>query len=62
MRELAERTGAERQLDLARGPKRLPGLVDALAEDFSPLSPGVQAQASRSSAGTGSPAGERSNA
>ena len=33
---LAERTGAERQLELARGPKRLEGLVEALADEFTP--------------------------
>jgi carboxylate-amine ligase len=31
---LAEQTGAERQLELARGPGRLPGLVQALAEAY----------------------------
>lgn len=43
--ELAQRTGAERQLDLARGPKRLRGLVEALAEEFPP----AQAESSRAS-------------
>ena len=38
VRELCETTGAERQLDLARGPGRLPGLVEELAERFSSLS------------------------
>ena len=31
---LAESTGADRQLERARGPGRLPGLVSSLAEDF----------------------------
>jgi glutamate---cysteine ligase / carboxylate-amine ligase len=31
---MAERTGADRQLELARGPDRLPGLVAALAESY----------------------------
>jgi len=31
---LAERTGADRQLEQARGPERLPGLVSSLAEAF----------------------------
>jgi carboxylate-amine ligase len=32
--ELADQTGAERQIELARGPARLPGLVATLADDF----------------------------
>jgi carboxylate-amine ligase len=59
VRELGECTGAERQLDLARGPERLPGLVAALAEDFSSL---TETYALRTSEGTTSPAAERSNA
>jgi hypothetical protein len=31
---MAERTGADRQLDSARGPERLRGLVAALAERY----------------------------
>ena len=38
IRELAETTGAQRQLDHARGSRRLRGLVEELAELFSPLS------------------------
>ena len=38
VRELAENTGAQRQLDYARGSRRLRGLVEELAELFSPLS------------------------
>ena len=38
IRELAETTGAQRQLDYARGSRRLRGLVEELAELFSPLS------------------------
>ena len=34
IRELSEHTSAGRQLELARGPAKLPGLVAALAEDF----------------------------
>jgi carboxylate-amine ligase len=52
VRELCERTGAERQLELARHADRLPGLVAALAEDFSALSesgPSGEPQAPRSS-------------
>ncbi len=62
VRELAERTGAARQLDLARHAERLPGLVAALADDFSTLSDVAPAQASRSADGSTSPASERSNA
>jgi carboxylate-amine ligase len=32
--ELAAQTGAERQIELARGPTRLPGLVATLADEF----------------------------
>ena len=38
IRRLAERTGADRQLDLARGSSRLQGLVEELAERFSAIS------------------------
>jgi carboxylate-amine ligase len=38
VRELSERTGADRQLDLARGSGRLRGLVEELAERFSRIS------------------------
>jgi carboxylate-amine ligase len=38
IRALAERTGADRQLDLARGSNRLQGLVAELAERFSAIS------------------------
>jgi gamma-glutamyl:cysteine ligase YbdK (ATP-grasp superfamily) len=38
VRELSEATGATRQLDLARGSARLPGLVEDLAERFSAIS------------------------
>ncbi|HEX6116786.1 MAG TPA: hypothetical protein VFY99_06760, partial [Solirubrobacterales bacterium] len=38
VRELAETTGAQRQLDLARGSSRLQGLVEELAELFSAIS------------------------
>ena len=31
---MAEQTGADRQLDLARGPERLAGLVEALADSY----------------------------
>ena len=34
VRQLAEQTGARRQIELARGPYRLPGLVTALADDY----------------------------
>ena len=33
--ELAAKTGAERQLEIARNPARLPGLVEHLADEFS---------------------------
>jgi carboxylate-amine ligase len=59
VRELTERTGAARQLDLARGPERMPGLVAALAEDFSGL---TESYALRTIEGTTSPAEERSKA
>jgi glutamate---cysteine ligase / carboxylate-amine ligase len=64
VRELSERTGAERQLDLARGAERLPGLVARMADEFSSISHlGEPAdQARRTSAGTTSPAGESSKA
>jgi carboxylate-amine ligase len=38
IRQLAERTGADRQLDLARGTRRLRGLVEELADCFSSIS------------------------
>jgi carboxylate-amine ligase len=31
---MAERTGADRQLEVARGPARLRGLVEALADEY----------------------------
>jgi hypothetical protein len=34
VRELSERPGARRQLDLADGDDRLPGLVETLADAF----------------------------
>jgi glutamate---cysteine ligase / carboxylate-amine ligase len=45
--ELAEHMGSARQLELARGPKRLPGLVEALADEFT--SSAAQAPSSRAS-------------
>ena len=32
--KMAEHTGARRQLDFARGPTRLPGMVEHLADSF----------------------------
>lgn len=37
LRELASQTGASSQIELARGPYRLPGLVTALADDYTGL-------------------------
>jgi hypothetical protein len=34
VRDLVERPGAARQLRVARDPKRLPGLVEAMARAF----------------------------
>jgi glutamate---cysteine ligase / carboxylate-amine ligase len=64
VRELSERTGAERQLDLARRAERLPGLVARMADEFSSISHLGEPpdQARRTSAGTTSPAGESSKA
>ena len=43
MRALMARTGAQRQLDLAREEARLPGLVGALADAFLSSPSGGQA-------------------
>ncbi|MGI8461694.1 MAG: carboxylate-amine ligase [Solirubrobacterales bacterium] len=46
VRGFAERTGAERQIELARRPERLPGLVATLADDFCAAPPGSPPSAS----------------